>query len=290
MRLQTALHDVHVAAGARMVPFGGWNMPVQYRGGIIAEHQAVREAAGLFDLSHMGRLYFASSAGRRLLQWLSTNNVESLAAGRAQYGLLCNESGRILDDTVAYNLGEDLLLVVNASNRPKLLEWIAHQRASRARRDARRRHPGDGHDRAPGAAGRGGPAAADRARPAAAPLLRRRAGPGCESGRPGGQDGLHRGGWLRADRVGGRRAAPLADAGRARPAGSADAVRAWRPRHAPPRGRHAALRPRDRRADHAVRGQPGAGRQAGQRGVRRPGGARSAQVGRSRPGAWSASR
>jgi len=87
----------------------------------------VREAAGLFDLSHMGRLYFRAEAGRRLLQWLSTNNVEALAPGRAQYGLLCNEAGGILDDTVAYNLEEQLLLVVNASNRGKILGWIARQ-------------------------------------------------------------------------------------------------------------------------------------------------------------------
>jgi aminomethyltransferase len=111
-----------------MVPFGGWEMPVQYRG-IVAEHLAVRETAGLFDLSHMGRLYFQGEAGRRLLQWLSTNNVEALAPGRAQYGLLCNKEGGILDDTVAYNLGDHLLLVVNASNRQKILDWAETQQA-----------------------------------------------------------------------------------------------------------------------------------------------------------------
>ena len=125
--LRTSLFDTHVTAGARMVPFGGWLMPVQYRG-ILAEHQAVREAAGLFDLSHMGRLYFRGEAGRRLLQWLSTNNVEALAPGRAQYGLLCKEAGGIQDDTVAYNLEEQFLLVVNASNRGKILGWLARQR------------------------------------------------------------------------------------------------------------------------------------------------------------------
>ena len=127
--LKTPLYDVHLSAGARMVPFGGWLMPVQYRG-ILAEHQAVREAAGLFDLSHMGRLSIKGQPGRELLQWLSTNNVEALAPGRAQYGLLCNEQGGILDDTVAYSLGDELLLVVNASNRPKILDWIERQRAT----------------------------------------------------------------------------------------------------------------------------------------------------------------
>jgi aminomethyltransferase len=124
--LKTSLYDVHRRAGARMVPFGGWDMPVQYRG-IVAEHLAVREGAGLFDLSHMGRLYFRRQAGKDLLQWLSSNNVEALAPGRAQYGLLCNHQGGILDDTVAYNLGDDLLLVVNASNRQKILDWAEQQ-------------------------------------------------------------------------------------------------------------------------------------------------------------------
>ena len=126
--LKTALYDLHLSLGARMVPFGGWSMPVQYRG-IIAEHQSVRSAAGLFDLSHMGRLYFPGEAGRALLQWMSTNDVRSLRPGRAQYGLLCAMDGGILDDTVAYNLGDDLLLVVNASNRPKILAWIEQQRS-----------------------------------------------------------------------------------------------------------------------------------------------------------------
>ena len=128
--LRTALYECHVAAGARMVPFGGWLMPVQYRG-IIAEHQAVRAAVGLFDLSHMGRLSFRGDAGRELLQRLSSNNVETLAPGRAQYGLICDQDGGILDDTVAYNLGDEHLLVVNASNRQKILDWIArHARGS----------------------------------------------------------------------------------------------------------------------------------------------------------------
>jgi aminomethyltransferase len=127
--LRTSLYELHLAAGARMVPFGGWLMPVQYRS-ILAEHQAVRESAGLFDLSHMGRLYFHGRAGRDLLQWLSTNDAASLAPGQAQYGLLCNEQGGILDDTVAYNLDDRYLLVVNASNRLKILAWIERQRTA----------------------------------------------------------------------------------------------------------------------------------------------------------------
>src|SRR5215212_866918 len=123
---RTSLYPIHLAAGARLVPFGGWTMPVQYQS-ILAEHRAVREGAGLFDLSHMGRLHFEGEAGLDLLQSLSTNDVRSLALGRAQYGLLCNEQGGILDDTVVYNLGDRLLLVVNASNRLKVLSWLDQQ-------------------------------------------------------------------------------------------------------------------------------------------------------------------
>ena len=123
---RTSLHSIHLAAGARLVPFGGWAMPVQYQS-ILAEHRAVREGAGLFDLSHMGRLYFEGEGGLDLLQSLSTNDVRSLAPSRAQYGLLCNEQGGVLDDTVAYNLVDKLLLVVNASNRLKVLSWLDQQ-------------------------------------------------------------------------------------------------------------------------------------------------------------------
>ena len=114
-----------------MVPFGGWSMPVQYRG-IIAEHQAVRETVGLFDLSHMGRLYFRGAEGRALLQRVTTNNLESLSQGRAQYSLICDEQGGVLDDTVVYNLGDELLLVVNASNREKIRRWLERQSAPRS--------------------------------------------------------------------------------------------------------------------------------------------------------------
>src|SRR5215212_6800288 len=121
--LRTALHAQHLAAGARMVDFGGWEMPIQYRG-IIAEHNAVRSGAGVFDLSHMGRLHVRGSGARDLVQWLATNDVDRLAPGRAQYSLICGEDGRILDDIIVYNLGEEILLVVNASNRLKVLDWI----------------------------------------------------------------------------------------------------------------------------------------------------------------------
>jgi aminomethyltransferase len=124
--LETALVDRHLAANARMVEFGGWRMPIQYRG-ILAEHQAVRSAVGVFDLSHMGRLYVRGRDAHALVQMLATNDVLKLAPGRAQYSLFCGADGRILDDIVVYNLGEQVLVVVNASNRDKLLRWIADQ-------------------------------------------------------------------------------------------------------------------------------------------------------------------
>src|SRR6476620_3759831 len=126
--LQTALHSRHLAAGARMVDFGGWDMPIQYRG-IRAEHLAVRSGVGVFDLSHMGRLYVRGADALRLVQWLATNDAGRLAPGRAQYSLVCGERGQILDDIIVYNLGDQWLLVVNASNRTKILAWIAEQQA-----------------------------------------------------------------------------------------------------------------------------------------------------------------
>jgi aminomethyltransferase len=127
---RTALHAQHVAAAARMVDFAGWDMPIQYQG-ILAEHHAVRTSVGVFDLSHMGRLYFGGPRAGVLVQALTTNNVERLAPGRAQYSLLCGLDGRILDDIVVYNLDSELLVVVNASNREKILAWIEEFQHSR---------------------------------------------------------------------------------------------------------------------------------------------------------------
>jgi aminomethyltransferase len=107
-----------------MVDFGGWDMPIQYKTGIRAEHLAVRSGAGAFDLSHMGRLYVRGADALALVQWLATNDAGRLAAGRAHYSLVCGSQGQILDDIIVYNLGDQMLLVVNASNRLKILSWI----------------------------------------------------------------------------------------------------------------------------------------------------------------------
>ena len=91
-----------------MVDFGGWDMPIQYKTGIRAEHLAVRSGVGVFDLSHMGRLYVRGADALRLVQWLATNDAGRLAAGRAQYSLICGERGQILDDIIVYNLGRSI--------------------------------------------------------------------------------------------------------------------------------------------------------------------------------------
>jgi aminomethyltransferase len=132
--LRTPLADWHSAHGGRMVDFAGWSMAVQY-GSIVAEHQATRHAAGLFDVSHMGRLRLTGSGAEAFLDRLLTRKVAGLSPGKIRYSLVCNESGGILDDVLAYHLqsrgrGEYFLLVVNASNRDKIYHWLQKQRQS----------------------------------------------------------------------------------------------------------------------------------------------------------------
>lgn len=125
--LKTPLHDWHVAHGGRMVDFAGWAMPVQYST-IVGEHQNVRRAAGLFDISHMGRLRLTGPDAVPLVERLVTCRVAALAPSQVRYGLLTNESGGVLDDILVYRLGpQDLLLVVNASNREKAVRWTESQ-------------------------------------------------------------------------------------------------------------------------------------------------------------------
>jgi len=130
--LRTPLADWHSAHGGRMVDFAGWSMPVQY-GSIVAEHQAARQAAGLFDVSHMGRLRLNGTGAEAFLDRLLTRKVTGLGAGKIRYSLVCNESGGILDDVLVYRLqsrsrGDYYLLVVNASNRDKIYHWLLKQR------------------------------------------------------------------------------------------------------------------------------------------------------------------
>jgi aminomethyltransferase len=121
---RTPLHDRHVALGARMVPFAGWEMPVQYEG-VIPEHLAVRTDCGAFDVSHMGEIEVEGPRARELLQSLLSNDLDRIAPGRAQYTLLTNDAGGIVDDLIVYELDPHrFLLVVNAANAEQDLEWL----------------------------------------------------------------------------------------------------------------------------------------------------------------------
>jgi glycine cleavage system T protein (aminomethyltransferase) len=122
--LRTPLYEHHVALGARMVPFAGWEMPVQYEG-VIPEHRAVREDCGVFDVSHMGRLEFEGPKAPSVLQALLSNDIDRVEVGGAQYTLLTNQQGGIVDDLIVYMLEPGrYLLVVNASNKDADFDWI----------------------------------------------------------------------------------------------------------------------------------------------------------------------
>src|SRR6266404_8650485 len=121
---RTPLHDRHVELGAKMVPFAGWEMPVQYEG-VIQEHKAVRTDSGVFDVSHMGEIEIEGPQATPLLQSLLSNDLDRIAPGEAQYTLLTNERGGIIDDLIAYRLDQcRYLLVVNASNREATYRWL----------------------------------------------------------------------------------------------------------------------------------------------------------------------
>jgi aminomethyltransferase len=120
----TALKDEHVKLGAKMVPFGGWLMPVQYTS-IVDEHQAVRNALGIFDISHMGQFIVQGGGARDWLNTMLTNNVAKLEVGSGQYTFLLNEAGGIIDDLIAYRTAkEKFLLVVNASRADEVFAWL----------------------------------------------------------------------------------------------------------------------------------------------------------------------
>jgi len=121
---RTPLYKKHLAAGARMVPFAGWEMPVQYQG-VIDEHRAVRTDSGVFDVSHMGEIEVEGPTARDLLQSALSNDIDRIELGEAQYTLLTTETGGIVDDLIAYRLdGHRYLLIVNASNREADFRWL----------------------------------------------------------------------------------------------------------------------------------------------------------------------
>lgn len=132
---RTALFDWHVAHGGRMVDFAGWEMPVQYSS-ITAEHVATRTAIGAFDISHMGRLRFFGPDAARFLDATVTRRVTDMRPGQVRYGLVCNDGGGILDDVLVYRLAVDgpvdddtptFQVVVNASNRAKIVDWFGRR-------------------------------------------------------------------------------------------------------------------------------------------------------------------
>lgn len=125
--LHTPLHATHGQLGARMMPFAGWDMPVQYAG-ILAEHAAVRNAAGIFDISHMGRIFVHGLEAMDFLQNVTTNDVAVLDEHQAQYSLLCRPDGTTIDDILVYRLPEHFLVVVNASNRDRDLAFLREHR------------------------------------------------------------------------------------------------------------------------------------------------------------------
>ena len=125
---RTPLHEEHVALGAKMVPFAGFEMPVQYPSGITAEHKAVREGAGLFDVSHMGEFIIRGPDAVAFINFVTTNDVNALAVGQAHYSTILNEGGTIVDDCLVYRFDDHLMMVVNASNKDKDLAHILQYR------------------------------------------------------------------------------------------------------------------------------------------------------------------
>jgi aminomethyltransferase len=125
MELKTPLYQRHLALGGKMVPFAGYLLPLQYEAGVIAEHLAVRQKCGLFDVSHMGEFILRGPGALANINRLLSNDYTNLELGRVRYGLLCNERGGVIDDLLIYKLGDEhYLAVVNAANREKDAAWI----------------------------------------------------------------------------------------------------------------------------------------------------------------------
>lgn len=123
--LRTPLHATHIAAGARMVPFAGWDMPVQYADGIVHEVSRVRNHAGMFDVSHMARFEFTGTDAARFLDTLLSQPASKLRHGQAKYHVICDEAGGIIDDAIVYNLEPNrYLLVANAGNSYVVRDWL----------------------------------------------------------------------------------------------------------------------------------------------------------------------
>ncbi|HEX8395633.1 MAG TPA: glycine cleavage system aminomethyltransferase GcvT [Longimicrobium sp.] len=123
--LRTPLHGEHAALNAKLVPFAGYEMPVQYPTGITAEHHAVRRAAGLFDVSHMGEFDVRGERALDFVQYVTTNDASRLEVGQAQYSTLLNHEGKLLDDLIVYRYADRYMLVVNGANKDKDWRWVS---------------------------------------------------------------------------------------------------------------------------------------------------------------------
>ncbi len=126
----TPLNDEHVALGGKMVPFAGYSMPVQYPTGITTEHRAVREACGLFDVSHMGEFIVRGPGALDLIQRISVNDASRIEVGQAQYSAMCLETGCVIDDLIIYRFPDHFMLVVNAANLAKDWAWVTKHAAA----------------------------------------------------------------------------------------------------------------------------------------------------------------
>ena len=125
---KTALWETHNAAGGKMVDFAGWSMPIQYSDGIVTEANAVRTNAGLFDVSHMGRVEYRGAQAEQLMEWLLGADISKLKEGFAKYTLLCDEHGNIIDDCIVYKMADHFLLIINAARHDVDTAWIENQR------------------------------------------------------------------------------------------------------------------------------------------------------------------
>src|SRR5262249_46780481 len=229
---RTPLRDVHVKAGARMVPFGGWEMPVQYAG-IIEEHRGVRRAVGLFDISHMGEFEVSGPDALAVVQRLCTNDASALAVGQVQYSVLCYPDGGIVDDLTLYRLADDrFMLTVNASNIEKDWQGVTGHGTRKVRweKQSAEAGPRAGQGARAGAGGGGSGPAPRRPRRHPRALLPLRRGPGGHGADPDLAHRLHRRGRLRAVRAGGARRGSVAGAPRGRPRERDPTGRAGRPR------------------------------------------------------------
>ena len=270
---KTPLHARHRASGAKMVPFGGWDMPLEYSG-IADEHMAVRTRAGLFDVSHMGEIEIAGNDALAAVQRISSNDASKLQVGQAQYSGLLTPRGTFVDDLLVYRLApQHFLLVVNAGNIETDFAWIDDQ------------IKGVGDVVAVNASSRyallavQGPAALEVLQPLTGVDLRGmqvllvRPRRGRERPRHGLADRLYRRGRLRGVRPAAVGRPRLAGDSRRRPSGRADPGRTGRARYAPARSVDAPLRPGHRRHDDAARSGHGLDRRLEEGRLHRRGGA-----------------